>query len=180
MDKNIEVETKSFISKSQYYNLLKFFKKNGKFLGKDNQTTYYLSGKKDLRIQKGSQFGKLCLKYWKEIHDDCREEMEIKFDRGYFEECKKIFSALGYTTEIKWIRIRNRFLWKGTKVSVDSTKGYGYILELERMSDKKNKDKSYQKLISQLEQLKVDLTPKREFEKKFKYYKKNWPRLIKN
>jgi uncharacterized protein YjbK len=43
-NKNIEVEIRSFISRSQYYNLLKFFKKQGKFLGQDRQIAYYFSG----------------------------------------------------------------------------------------------------------------------------------------
>ena len=43
----------------------------------------------------------------------------------------------------------------------------------------KNKEKVYKKLLQQLNQLKVELTPKKEFEQKYKYYKKNWPKLIK-
>jgi hypothetical protein len=61
---------------------------------------------------------------------------------------------------------------------LDFTKGYGYIIELEKMSDTKNKNKVYQKLLKQLNQLKIKLTPKEEFERKFKYYKKHWPSLI--
>ena len=177
-NKNIEVEIRSFISKSQYYHFLKFFKKNGKFLGQERQITYYFSGKDDLRLQKSSGFAKLWLKKWQNIHDDCREEIEIKFARNNFEKLKELFLALGYKIEIKWIRTRNRFKWQNTKVAVDFTKGYDYIIELERLADKKNQDKTYQKLLKQLEQLKIKLTPKEEFEQKFKYYKKNWQSLI--
>ncbi len=178
-NKNIEVETRDFISKSQYYSLIKFLKNKGKFLGQDKQITYYFSGKNDLRIQKNNKFAKLWLKIGCNIYDDHREEIEIKFDRNDFDRLEELLIKLGYKVEIKWFRTRNRFQWKGTKVTVDSTKGYDYIIELERISDKKNKEKVYQKLLQQLNQLKVELTPKKEFERKYKYYKKNWPRLIK-
>ncbi len=178
-EKNIEVEVRSFISKSQYYHLLKFFKKNGKSSGQDKQITYYFSGKKDLRIQKNNEFAKLWLKMGK-IHDDSREELEIRFERSDFDKLEKLLLMLGYRVEIKWFRTRNRFQWQGTKITVDFTKAYGYIIELERMSDRKNKKQIYQKLLKQLNQLGLASTPKKEFEKKFKYYKKNWPKLIKN
>jgi len=177
-NKYIEVETQNFISKSQYYSLIKFFKKQGKDLGQDKQITYYFSGKNDLRTQKSNKFAKLWLKSGK-THDIYREEIEIKFDRNDFDKLEELLIKLGYKVEIKWFRTRNRFQWKGTKVTVDFTKAYGYIIELERISDKKNKNKVYQKLLQQLNQLKVELTPKKEFERKYKYYKKNWPKLIK-
>ena len=176
-NKNIEVETQNFISRSQYYSLIKFLKNKGKFLGQDKQITYYFSGKNDLRIQKNNKFAKLWLKSGK-THDIYREEIEIKFDRDDFDKLEELLIKLGYKVEIKWFRTRNRFQWKGTKITVDFTKSYGYIIELERISDKKNKNKVYQKLLQQLNQLKVELTPKEEFEQKFKYYKKNWRSLI--
>ncbi|HEB01454.1 MAG TPA: CYTH domain-containing protein [Candidatus Portnoybacteria bacterium] len=175
--KNIEVEVRSFISKSQYYNLLKYFKKQGKFLGRDCQITYYFSGKSDLRTQKNKNLAKLWLKGGR-IHDNHRKEIEIRFNRKDFDKLEELLITLGYKVEIKWFRTRNDFLWKGTKVAVDYTKGYGYIIELERMVGPRNKNRVYQKLLEQLNQLKINLTPKKEFEQKFRYYKRNWPSLI--
>jgi len=176
-NQNIEVEVRSFISKSQYQNLLDFFKKNGKFLGDDYQITYYFSGKNDLRIQKNNNFAKLWLKSGK-IHDNAREEIEVKFNRNDFDKLEKLLLALGYKVEIKWFRKRNKFQWKNIKVTVDFTKGYAYIIELEKLSTAKNKDKVYQNLLNQFSSLKIELTPKKEFEKKFNYYKNNWEKLI--
>lgn len=58
----IEVEVRSFISKSKYNELLKFFKKGGKFVNEDYQETYYFDTKEDLRIQRNNFFSKIWLK----------------------------------------------------------------------------------------------------------------------
>ena len=61
---------------------------------------------------------------------------------------------------------------------LDHTKGYGYIIELEKMTDEKSKSKTYEILKSKLEFLGIELTPRSEFEKRFEYYKKNWKKLV--
>jgi adenylate cyclase class IV len=48
-----------------------------------------------LRIQKNSQFAKLWLKTGK-IHNDCREELEIRFNRDDFDNLEKLLLKLGY------------------------------------------------------------------------------------
>lgn len=176
-NKTIEVEIRAFISKEKYYSLLKFFKKNASLIKRDKQETIYFDSKKDLRIQKNNFTSKIWLKEGK-IHDNFREEIEIHTEKKDFEKLQKLFSALGYKQEIKWLRRRNEFKWKGTKVCLDYTVGYGYIIELEKMSDSKNINKDLLLLKSKLKTLKVKETPKEEFEKAFKNYQKNWKKLI--
>ena len=43
----VEVEVRSFISKRQYNYFLNYFRKKARFLDKEKQLTYYLSGPKD-------------------------------------------------------------------------------------------------------------------------------------
>jgi len=167
---NIEVEARSFITKKQYEDFLKFFRKKGKFLGRDKQITYYLSGPKDLRIQKTNKFSKLWLKDGK-IHAKYRQDIEIRCAREDFEKLEELLLKLGYKVQIKWSRVRNDFLWKGIRVSVDWTRGYGYIIELEKRGREKDKEKIYQSLLKKLKELGIKLTPKKEFDKKFNYYK---------
>jgi len=100
---NTEVEIRSFISRNQYNELLKFFKKEGKFVNEDYQETYYFDSKEDLRIQRNKFFSKIWLKKGK-IHDDHREEIEIKFDREQFKDLERLFLSLGFGVEIKWFR----------------------------------------------------------------------------
>lgn len=97
---NIEVEVRSFISKDQFEELLDFFKNNAKFKGEDYQETFYFDCEEDLRIQRNKSFSKIWLKKGK-IHDDYREEIEIKVDRNNFEKLEKLFLFLGFNIEIK-------------------------------------------------------------------------------
>jgi predicted adenylyl cyclase CyaB len=178
MMKNIEVELRSFITKEKYEELIDFFKQNSKFVNKDDQVTYYFDSKEDLRIQKNNFFSKIWLKKGK-IHDESREEIEIKFDKEDFEIIERLFLVLGYNIEIKWFRKRYSFKWQDINVMLDYTRGYGYILELEEKSSEQEKDLVLNKLKEKLNSLNIELTPKEEFDKKFEYYKNNWKELIK-
>ncbi len=120
--KNIEAEVRSFISREQYDHLLEFFNKNAKLAAEDYQETYYFDSGEDLRIQKNNFFSKIWMKKGK-LHDDFREEIEIKFDRDDFEKLEKLFLLLGFKVKIKWFRKRRKFEWDGIKACVDYTKG---------------------------------------------------------
>ncbi len=174
---SIEVEVRSFISKEQYEELLSFFKKNARFICEGEQETHYLNAKVDLRIQKTKYFSKIWVKKGK-LHDHCREEIEIKFRREDFEKIKELASLLGFETEIVWLRKRKEFEWQGIKVCLDYTKGYGYIIELEKVCDEQEKEKVLDFLKQKMEELGIEITPREEFEKKFSFYKENWRKLI--
>jgi len=174
---NIEVEIRSFLTKAKYDELLLFFKKNAQQLKEDHQETFYFDCEQDLRIQRNDFYSKVWLKKGK-LHDEHREEIEIKFDRAFFEKMEALFLALGYTVQIKWFRNRAEFLWNDVTVCIDFTRGYGYIIELEKMSTIDKQNESHKLLLERLSSLSIDLTPKDEFDKKFKYYKENWKSLV--
>ncbi len=174
---NIEVEVRSFITKEQYEQLLDFFKAHGQFFTDDTQETFYFSGEQDLRIQKNNFYAKVWLKKGK-LHDAQREEIEIRVERKDFEVLEQLFLTLGYTVSIKWFRHRIEFSWEGVMVCLDYTKGYGYIIELEKMCTDSEKEREYVVLLQKLERLGIVLTPKEEFDAKFRHYKENWKRLI--
>lgn len=173
---NTECEIRSFITKKRYKKLLDFFNKNAKSFGKENQITYYFDGDVDLRIQQNKAYSKIWLKKGK-IHDEAREEIEIRCAKEDFKKLEKLFLILGYKIEIKWFRERRGFKWKGTSVCLDYTRGYGYIIELEKMCREKEIEETRKYLKSKLAELEVQLTPKKEFEKEYDYYKKNWRKL---
>lgn len=172
----IEVEIRSFISKEKYEELLEFFKKEGEFLNEDVQETHYFDCEEDLRIQKNNFFSKIWMKKGK-MHDERREELEIKFGKDNFDKLKEIFTSLGYKTTVKWFRNRHEFKWQGISVMLDYNKGYGHILELEKMSDEGDKDMNLEILKQKLKALGVPLTPREEFDKKLDHYSKNWKNL---
>jgi predicted adenylyl cyclase CyaB len=174
---NIEVEIRSLISKERFDELLDFFKQNAQLVKEDYQETYYFDCDEDLRIQKNDFFSKICIKKGK-VHDDHREEMEIKFDKNEFDNLEKMFLALGYNVEIKWFRKRFEFKWDDITVCLDFTRGYGYIIELEKMCSKETKEKELKLLKQKAQFLKIEITPKEEFDAKFQHYKENWRSLV--
>ncbi len=178
MPKNIEVEIRSFISKEKYNKLKKYFDKKAKFISSDEQETHYFDCDQDLRIQKNQHYSKVWLKKWEDLHDDAREEIEIKFNKDNFPEAQKLFNALGHQVEIKWFRKRLSYEWEDINVCLDHTRGYGFILELEKMASENDKAKALSHLKSKLSELNIDLTPKEEFSKKYEYYKENWQKLV--
>ena len=175
---NIEIEIRTFITKEKYEELIEFFKKEAEFLNEDDQITYYFDCEQDLRIQKNNFFSKIWMKKGK-IHDDSREEIEVKFDRKDFDKLEKLFLSLGYKIDIKWFRKRHTFTWKNIAVTADFTKGYGHILELEKMSSEEEKEETLILLKQKLKELKLEETSKEEFNKKYEDYRKNWRNLIK-
>jgi len=175
---NIEVEIRSFVSKDQYDRLMEFFNRNAKFVKEDYQETYYFDTKEDLRIQKNNFFSKVWMKKGK-LHDDFREETEIKFDKNDFEKLEKLFLSIGINVKIKWFRKRFQFDWNDAKVCLDYTKGYGYILELEKLTSESGKEAVLKVLKEKMGKLGIEPTSKEEFDRKFKYYEENWQRLVK-
>lgn len=177
--KNIEVEIRSFITKPDYENLLDRLNREGALLDKIKEETVYFEAKnRDLRIRKNEEEAFLILKEG-EIHDASREEIEIKLRVDDFHKIKDLLNKLGNKDSVRWFRKRIVFKWDDVKVFLDDTKGYGLILELEKIGNAKNKAKIYKYLEQKMKSLGVNTTPRKVFEKKFKYYKKNWRKILK-
>jgi len=175
---NIESEIRAFITKEQFNNLLEFFKNNATLTKEDYQETFYFDCEEDLRIQRNKFGSKIWLKKGK-IHDDSREEIEVKFNRDDFDQLENLFKTLGHDIQVKWFRERHQFDWNTIKICLDYTKGYGYIIELEKLCSENDKESTVKLLREKLKELKIEETPKEEFDKKFKYYLENWETLTK-
>ena len=171
---SIEIEIRSFLTQLQYKNLLKRFKMVVDIGEKDYQETYYFDKDGDFRISLENKLAKLWCKKGK-IHESSREEIEVIIDRDQFEKLKKMVTEfLGYDVMVSWIRERYKFEWKGIKVCLDYTKDYGYILELEKMVNKRDKESVLQELRKRLKELGITETSKEVFDRKYKEYIKNW------
>jgi predicted adenylyl cyclase CyaB len=174
---NIECEIRTFLTPEQYEQLAGRLKKEAEFLGEDDQVTYYFDAPEDLRIQKNDHYSKVWLKKGA-IHDEHREEIEVKYDKDDFEKLEQLFAALGYGVTIKWFRKRLSFRWGDIDVALDHTKGYGYILELEKMATEEDKEQTVAYLKQKLGELGIPPTPKEEFDKKYQHYKDHWQELV--
>lgn len=174
--KNIEVEIRSFVHVEKFKELLAFFKTEGSFNNEDFQETIYFDCPQDFRIQKNNTYAKLWYKAG-ELHDEQREEIKIKFAKEDFENCLLMLKKLNFNEDIKWHRTRYTFDWQDIKVMLDHTKGYGYIVELEKAITE-NQENALKDLKTKLSLLNVTQTPKQKFDNKFKYYKAHWRTLI--
>lgn len=179
MSKNIEVEVRSFVDDEQFECVKKMLDKDFEFVKELKEVTVYFSGEKDLRMRKNETQAFVILKEGK-IHDDFRKEFEIKIDRNDFDNMVELFQGLGYEIEIEWQRNRLEYRSADMKILLDDTKGYGRILELEKMVEEGNESEAHDELLEEMETLGVQkITSKDEFNDKFEYYKKNWKQLIK-
>lgn len=174
---DIEVEIRSFITEHKYREMLDFFRSNAKFVNEDSQETHYLDENGDIRIQRNKFYSKIWIKKGK-LHDEQREELEIRLGTDEFGKLELLFSTLGYKTHIKWFRTRHTFEWEHISVMLDHTKGYGYIIELEKMSNEEGKDDALKLLKSKMASLNVVQTPREEFESKYRDYSRNWQKLV--
>lgn len=172
-EKTVEAEVRSFLSKEDYHKLIDYMKNNAEFVDKDYQVTYWFKCQQDLRIQKNKKFAKLWMKKGK-LHDKSREEMEVKINRKDFDKLEEFLNSLGFETDIKWFRDRHKFNWDGYKVSIDYTKGFGYVIEIEKVCSEEEKDKVYRELTEKLKSLGIKPSKKQEFEEVLEYYKNNW------
>lgn len=170
----IEVEKRSFVSEEKYNEIIRKLQNERYDLTEVKQITYYFKGDIDFRIMLTKDFSKLWLKKG-EIHDDAREEVEVKIDNEYRNELLKLLNLLGYEVEIKWFRKRIETQYKGYYLTIDFSAGYGYIVEIEKMVEEESLiEKTKIELENILIDLGIDISPKEEFVEKYKDYKINW------
>ena len=174
---NVEAEIKAFLTDAQYDRLIQFFQANAQEQEPSEQVTYYYKAEKDLRIQENTQGAKLILKEGK-VHDEARQELEVPFEKMHASTAHALLKSLGYPLEVKWIRKRRTFLWDALTVTIDDTKVYGKIIEIEKMCTAEQENEVVAHLKEKLAQLEVKLTPRSVFEHRFKEYKENWRQLI--
>ncbi len=174
----IECELRALITEAQFNDLLERLKREAMYAGEDHQETYYFSGPHDLRIQRNNFYAKIWLKKGA-LHDEAREEIEVRCPREEFENLANLFSVLGYEVEIKWFRTRHAFkVMKDISVMLDHTEGYGYIFEVEQICFPEQREHVLALLRETLDQMGISPTPKEEFDKKYAFYKKHWRELI--
>lgn len=175
----IEVEIRSFISKEKYDELLDFFKKNAKFIKKENEETEYYADHGSVRLRKNETSAKIIIKSG-DIHDEAREEHEISISYKDFQLYQEMFKKLNIPKKIRWERIKNTFEWDGITAELGFSKGYGYIIELEKITTEDKKEEALKELKEKMALIKIPITPKEEFEKAYENYKNNWQILLKD
>lgn len=170
---------RSFVDDRQFSDLKNLLDKNFEFIKELEEVTVYFSGEKDLRMRKNQTEAFVILKEGK-IHDDFRKEFEVRINRDDFDNMVALLESLGYEIEIEWFRNRREYEKGDMKVLLDDTKGYGKILELEKIVEEGQEDEAHRGLLEEMKEFGIEkVTSKEEFNEKFQYYKDNWKNLIK-
>ena len=173
----IEVEIRSFISKEKYQELLDYFQKNAQPIKEQQDQTEYYADQGAVRIWQNQDSAKVILKSG-DIHDEFREEHEMPIQKKDFPLFQKMFQKLNIPKQIRWQRKKHTFDWDGTTVELGDNKGYGYVIELEKLTDETQKEKALESLKEKLASLNIAITPKEEFDKAYENYKQNWKKLL--
>jgi predicted adenylyl cyclase CyaB len=175
---NIECEIRAFVTDEQYDALSERLMRIAMSGGEDEQVTYYFTGNgdPDLRIQRNGTGAKIWMKKGA-MHDEARHEIEVPCQGDDFPALEELFLALGYVVSVKWFRKRRLFKLDGITVTLDDTKGYGKIIELEKICMEDERDTSLGQLKTQMHELGIAPTPKEEFDLRLKNYKENWRAL---
>ena len=176
---DIECEIRAFVTDGEYAGLLDRLRTIAMYAGQDDQVTYYFegNGNPDLRIQRNAQGSKIWYKGGK-MHEDARREIEI-LCHGVddFRKLEELFLALGYRIAIKWFRVRHVFKLGGVTVTLDDTKGYGKIIEFEKLCLDHEREAALTELRLKMHELGVTPTPKEDFDRRYAEYKKDWRTL---
>jgi predicted adenylyl cyclase CyaB len=167
----IEVELRSFITKKQYDDLAKRFSLEGEYQGEDIQETIYFHAPLDLRVQKNKFGTKIWAKEGK-LHETARNELELLCRDEDYDSAINLFIKLGLNPTVKWWRKRKTFFWRNVTVTLDYTRNYGYIVELE-LCVKDGKDKAIHILSHLFNELGLEITPKKEFDSRYNEYVQN-------
>jgi len=173
----IEVEIRSFLSKEKYEKLLGYFQKHGELAGTEDEETEYYADQGAVRLRQSQDSAKIILKTGN-IHDESREEHEIPIEKDHFPLFQKMFKKISVPKQIKWKRIKHTFNWEDITVELAHTKGYRYIIELEKITDETRKEQALALLKQKMSELEIPITPKEEFEKAYNDYKENWKSLL--
>lgn len=171
--KKVTISIRSFLTKDQYDSLLKYLNSFAKFLNKEKQVIYYFSTPSELIIQKNDKECRVAIN-----KTNSKEDIIINLRKEEFDDIVDIFEALGYEISIKWFKTLHHFTWNEMDVYVNLTKGYGYLVEMEKSVYPEEKEIILNYLRENLKLLGVDETPKEVFDERFNYYKKNWKDLV--
>ncbi|MFW0862168.1 MAG: CYTH domain-containing protein [Candidatus Komeilibacteria bacterium] len=178
-----EVEVSSLLKPAGFKKVYKYLKRSGKLLKEEQtETVVFETSKGDLRLVKNEEQVKLICKIGNVFHE-VRPEMEVLADIKDMDELEKIFIALGFKVACRYKKKRVHFRWQGTTISLDNVKGFGLIMEMEKLVDgrlvKKAEEDIREKLTKLLDKFSIAVTPVSELNKMYKHYLNNWSKLIK-
>ncbi len=173
MPKTIEVEIRALLSNAEYRRVKTFLKKRARFLGshRDQNAYFDREGRLRISVEPYSAF----LKYkGGRIHAKAREEILVPIRKRDIKKAEMLFERLGFPVVVRWSRWREKFIWRGATVTLDSTKGYGRMIDVEAMATPRQTRQTYEKLRKLMAALGLQPTPASKIKVHYEHYLRTW------
>lgn len=133
----LEIEKRGFLTKKKYYELIKFFDKNGQFLGNDDKdVVYYIFNNKLLKAVHNisKKNAKISLKMNKIGNGSIFPETEVVFYEKDYPKIKFILDKISNPDKImKGIQKRKNYKYKDCEFAVKWSRKWGYHFEVEKV-----------------------------------------------
>lgn len=155
----IEVEHRGILTEEKFNELNKFFKKNGKFVGKKDRFSliYFSHGKDadfklqkdnpiDLRLRITNKKSELVLKHGAWSGKDARKEFSFPVDSKKFEDMTELLQVLGLYYGGLQATKTMVYLYKGVEFALVKVPGWGYYFEAEISANPGLVDKANKKI----------------------------------
>jgi len=159
-NKNIEVEIRGPLTRSEYFNLERFLKKNGRFVQKkdrvliDYSTEGLESRNTDIRLRATNRVPEIVIKTGKLGGSDERQELSVLTRKNNFDNLVKAFAVLGLKKGILCVRKGNIYKYKDIEFSVVEVPNHSYYFEVEKLiRDNKHKNTAKQELMKMCKKL---------------------------
>jgi len=175
--KTIEVEVRALLTEAEYRRVKTFLRKHAKYLGahRDQNAYFDREGRLRISVEPYSAF----LKYkGGRIHAKAREEVLIQIRKRDIKSAEALFLRLGFPVTVRWLRHRDKFLWRDATITLDNTKGYGRMIDVEAMAAPRQTRQTYEKLRKLMAGLGLRPTPKEKLTRHYRSYLANWRRLV--
>lgn len=156
--KNIEVEVRGPLSKSEFIKLEKYLKKNGSFkLDKERILIDYsmfiptegLEGRtKDIRLRVTNKIPEIIVKIGKMGGIESRKEISVLANQGDFDKLVQIFAAIGLTKGMLCVRKSKVYTYKGLEFTLVEASDHSFYFEVEKLiSSDDNREQTQRELI---------------------------------
>lgn len=112
------------------------------------------------------------------MHDEDRDEIEVKVDRKDFLALDDILRSLGYEYDTKWYRKRREYKLDNLNITIDFNAGYGWLTEIEKVVRVGGEEKAKKEILELAKNIGIKPVKKEFIDKMYHYYKKHWPYYI--
>jgi predicted adenylyl cyclase CyaB len=144
MKKNIEVEIRGILNKTEFNKAKKFFKEKAKFIEKKRRVlidySVFLPGEgirsrqRDIRVRVTNDIPEIIVKLGSWGGSESRRELSFMGRKGEFGTLVEIFGQLGFTKGMRAKRDGLIYTYKGIEFSLIETPGKNYYFEAEKMA----------------------------------------------